>query len=178
AVREQEARRIIEEYEREAAAAVPPQQQGLDDIGDGENAAFCALLEGSRVVIFSYLAPRIGAKNAVSMLAKSVEKARAKAPLAFKDANWRADGSLREDGSVDPDRLLRNAAALPAETRVADYLAGLRELVDLRLRAVEAGLGTPARQELGERLLATRQDPANRKVPQAWLAAFYEGVLA
>ncbi len=176
--REREARRIIEEYERQAAGAVSPPPVGLADIGPAECEALGALLEGIRLALFSYLVPRIGAKNAVSMLVKSLERVRAAAPDVLKDVSWRPDGTLREDGSVDSARLLKNAAALPQGERVSRVLGAMRELWALRLKSVEAGLGAQVRGEIEGRLKATRADPANARVPRSWLDAFYDGVLA
>ena len=95
---------------------------------EGENDAFCAMLDETRKSMFTFLAPLIGIKAATNMLTKTVEKARSKAPVVLKDANWKMDGSLRDDGSVDNERLLKNVASLPAVSRATDYLNGLREL--------------------------------------------------
>jgi hypothetical protein len=107
-----------------------------------------------------------------------VEKARAKAPVVLKDANWRMDGSLREDGSVDPERLQKNASTIPAGTRVEEYLAGLRELLSIRFKAVEAGLGATTAGEMRNRVLATREGLNKGKVPIEWVKLFFDQVVS
>jgi translation initiation factor 2 beta subunit (eIF-2beta)/eIF-5 len=173
---EREERHIIEEFERDLAAASAG-HAALQDIGAQENEAFCALLEETRAVMFTFLLPLIGAKATSNMLNKSLEKTRAKA-LVLKDANWRMDGELREDGSVDPERLLKNLSALAPETRVEDYLDGLHSLVDLRVRAVEAGLGEGTCSDLKARLKAACSILAQASLPAPWVALFQRRVLA
>jgi len=172
-------RRILEDFETaRAARRLPPPGQGLVDIEAAENEAFCSMIEETRTIMFSFLVPLIGIKATNNMLNKSVEKARDKAPVVLKDANWQMDGTLREDGSIDAERVLKNIAALAPSTRVDDYLAGLRELVGLRLRAVEAGLGAGAGADLKARLSAARADLVRRPIQDAWVNAFYSRVLA
>jgi hypothetical protein len=127
--------------------------------------------------MFTFLAPLIGIKAATNMLTKTVEKARAKAPVVLKDANWKMDGSLRDDGSVDSERLLKNVGSLAPVGRVAGYLAGLRELVSLRIKAVEAGLGSTTAGEMRNRVLATREHFSNKPWPKEWVALFYSDVV-
>jgi hypothetical protein len=145
-----------------------------------ENEAFCAMLDETRAEMIGFLVPLIGIRATNNMLNKSVEKARAKAPVVLKDANWRMDGTLREDGSVDPERLLKNAVGLPEATRMDEYLAGLHELVGLRIRAVEAGLGPGPCNDMKARLVAIRGGMQKLSVPmqEEWIEAFYSKVLA
>jgi hypothetical protein len=150
----------------------------LLDVELKENEAFCFMLDETRKAMFTFLAPLIGIKAATNMLNKTVEKARAKAPVALKDANWKMDGSLREDGSVDPERLLKNASSLPAASRVADYLTGLKELCSLRVKAVEAGLGATTANEMKTRVLQTRPHAVDKKIQADWISLFYDEVLA
>jgi len=160
----------------EAPAAAQPHDILLD-IELKENENFCAMLDETRKVMFTYLAPLIGIKAANNMLNKSVEKARSKAPIVLKDANWRMDGTLREDGSVDPERLLKNVASLPAATRVPDYLAGMHELVSLRIKAVEAGLGATTSDEMKAKVLALRESLQQKTVDPAWVDLFFRQVV-
>ncbi|HTA17276.1 MAG TPA: hypothetical protein VK786_05985 [bacterium] len=145
-----------------------------------ENEAFCAMRDETRAEMIAFLVPLIGIRATNNMLNKSVEKARSKAPVVLKDANWRMDGTLREDGSVDPERLLKNAVGLPEATRMDEYLAGLRELVGLRIRAVEAGLGAGPCSDMKARLLSIRGGMQKLSVPmqEEWIEAFYSRVLA
>jgi len=161
-----------------AAAGGPKASDVILDIEMKENDAFCGMLDETRKAMFTFLAPLIGIKASNNMLNKSVEKARAKAPVVLKDANWRMDGSLREDGSVDPERLQKNAAMLPAGTRVDDYLAGLHELLTIRFKAVEAGLGATTAGEMRNRVLATREPLSKGKIPTDWVKLFFDQVVA
>lgn len=160
-----------------AAPAGPKASDVLIDIEQKENDAFCAMLDETRKAMFTFLAPLIGIKASNNMLNKSVEKARAKAPVVLKDANWKMDGTLREDGSVDPERLLKNAASLPAATRVEEYLAGLRELVGLRIKAVEAGLGATTAGEMKNRVLACQAALKQKPIPKEWVEIFFRQVV-
>jgi hypothetical protein len=150
----------------------------LLDVELKENDAFCFMLDETRKAMFTFLAPLIGIKAATNMLNKTVEKARAKAPVVLKDANWKMDGSLRDDGSVDPERLLKNVSSLPAGSRAADYITGLRELCSLRIKAVEAGLGATTANEMKTRVLQTRPHALEKKIPGDWVDIFYHDVLA
>lgn len=159
------------------AAGGPNAADILIDIEQKQNDAFCDMLDETRKSMFTFLAPLIGIKASNNMLNKSVEKARAKAPVVLKDANWKMDGSLREDGSVDPERLLKNAGMIPAGTRVDDYLAGLHELVSIRFKAVEAGLGATTAGEMKNRVLASREAIRSKKIDPAWIDLFFSRVV-
>lgn len=160
-----------------ASAAGPSATDVLIDIEQKENEAFCAMLDETRKAMFTFLAPLIGIKASNNMLNKSVEKARTKAPVVLKDANWKMDGSLREDGSVDPERLLKNAGMIPAGTRVDEYLAGLHELLNIRFKAVEAGLGATTAGEMKNRVLACREIIKGKKIDPAWVDLFFSQVV-
>ncbi len=160
------------------AAAASHASEVLLDIESKENEAFCFMLDETRKAMFTFLAPLIGIKAASSMLNKTVERARAKAPVVLKDANWTMDGSLREDGSVDPERLLRNAGTLPVSSRVPDYVAALKELCTLRVRAVEAGLGATTAAEMKGRVMQTRPRAVDKKIRPEWVQLFYGEILA
>jgi hypothetical protein len=149
----------------------------LLDIEQRENDAFCFMLDETRKAMFTFLAPLIGIKAATNMLNKTVEKARAKAPVVLKDGNWKMDGSLRDDGSVDPERLLKNVSGISAGTRVSDYLAGLRELISLRIKAVEAGLGATTATEMKARVVLSRSHAVEKKINPAWVDLFYRDVV-
>jgi hypothetical protein len=163
--------------EAPSAAGGPSASDLLLDIEQKENDAFCSMLDETRKSMFTFLAPLIGIKAATNMLTKTVEKARSKAPIVLKDANWKMDGSLRDDGSVDNERLLKNVASLPAVSRANDYLAGLRELVNLRFKAVEAGLGATTAGEMRNRSIATREHFTNKPWPKEWVDLFYKEVV-
>jgi hypothetical protein len=163
-----------------AAAPAPAAHggyEGILDIEARENEAFCDMLDETRKAMFTFLAPLIGIKQANNMLNKTVEKARSKAPIVLKDANWRMDGGLREDGSVDPERLLKNVGSLPAATRIHDYLDGMRELVSLRFRAVEQGLGATTAGEMKARVVETKAGLLQKPGDIQWVHVFFKVVV-
>jgi hypothetical protein len=160
-----------------APAAAPAFEDALLDIELPETEAFCAMVDESRKIMFTFLAPLIGIKAATNMLNKTVEKARSKAPVVLKDANWRMDGSLREDGSVDSERLFKNVSGLPAATRVQDFLAGLRELVSLRFKAVEVGLGASTAGDMKAKVMEARGPLVRKPLNEKWVDIFYRRVV-
>jgi hypothetical protein len=148
------------------------------EVESGFNDAFCYMLDETRKAVFSYLAPVIGIKAANIMLTKTLEKARSCAAAMLKDANWRTDGTLREDGSLDADRLLKNAISLPPEERSQLYVQAMHEILNLRLQAVGLGLGSSAREELLERLHLLRvRSFVDRGVRPEWITMFYNEVV-
>jgi hypothetical protein len=157
------------------AAAAEPMP---DDIESVMNDALCFMFEEARKVFFSYLAPVIGIRPANAMLIKTLEKARAKAPVMLKDANWRSDGTLREDGSLDPERLLKNASGIPLAERPKTYLKAMQEVVGLRLQAVELGLGAKPKAELVERIHGLNKRAfLDKGIRPDWVQLFYQEII-
>jgi hypothetical protein len=149
----------------------------LIDIEQKENDSFIHMLDETRKSMFTFLAPMIGIKAANNMLNKTVEKARAKAPVLLKDANWKMDGSLREDGSVDPERTLSNVQKIPVATRVDDFVQGLHALVDMRIKAVEVGLGAKASLDMKMKLSDLRRSFSEKGYKPEWVDIFYSHVI-
>lgn len=174
------------------AAAAPPAGGGapsadgarrslkdeMIDIESKENESFMLMLDETRKSMFTFLAPMIGIKAATNMLNKTVEKVRASAPVLFKDANWKMDGSLREDGSVDPERMLANVQKIPVATRVDDFVNGLHALVTMRIKSVEAGLGAKAGMDMKMKLADLRRIYAEKHVKPEWIDIFYSHVIS
>ncbi len=165
-----------------AAAAAPaaPTSSAKDfliDIEAKEADAFCHMLDESRKAMFTFLAPMIGIKAANNMLNKTVERARAKAPIVLKDVNWRVDGSLREDGSVDTDRIYKNVQGISVATRADDFVAGLKELTQLRIKAVEVGLGAKASQDMKAKIYSSRPAMAGKNHKKEWIDYFFSAVV-
>lgn len=147
------------------------------DIEAKENTAFNYMLDETRKSMFTFLAPMIGIKAASNMLNKTVEKARANAPVLLKDANWKMDGSLREDGSVDSERLLLNVQKIPVATRVDDFINGIHVLVAMRIKSVEAGLGAKASSDMKMKLSELRRNFSDKGIAPQWIDIFYRNIV-
>jgi hypothetical protein len=148
------------------------------DIEAKENEQFVIMLDETRKSMFTFLAPMIGIKAATNMLNKTVEKVRSVAPVLFKDANWKMDGTLREDGSVDPERMLNNVQKIGVATRVDDYVNGLHALVTMRIKSVEAGLGAKAGMDMKMKLADLRRTFGDKGVKPDWIDIFYSHVIS
>ncbi|HXL73578.1 MAG TPA: hypothetical protein VN963_08145 [bacterium] len=94
----------------------------------------------------------VGLKKTCGMLVKTFEDARQKFPDVFRNANWNTGGNLLEDGSLNVSRMLENRSAL--DTKQADMIldTALNSLLNLRLQAIEKGLGADAAHIIKERL--------------------------
>jgi hypothetical protein len=147
------------------------------DIEAKENTAFNYMLDETRKSMFTFLAPMIGIKAATNMLNKTVEKARTNAPILLKDANWKMDGSLREDGSVDSERLLLNVQKIPIASRVDDFINGIHVLVAMRIKSVEAGLGAKASNDMKAKLNELRRNFADKGITAQWIDIFYRNII-
>ena len=103
---------------------------------------FLMLYDEFRNIIAHELTDLVGEKKTFTMLGRTVELARTKYPEVFRNANWDAAGNLLEDGSVDSQRVIENKNAMdPAKADLVLDTA-LFSLLNLRLQAVEKGLGT------------------------------------
>jgi hypothetical protein len=102
---------------------------------------FFMLYDEFRQIIAYELKDLVGDKKTNTMLERTVELARGKYPEIFRNANWDAEGNLLENGSVDSQRIIENKNAI--EPQKADIVvdAALSTLLNLRLQAVEKGLG-------------------------------------
>jgi len=150
----------------------------LLDIESKENEQFVMMLDETRKCMFTFLAPMIGIKAATNMLNKTVEKVRTVAPVLFKDANWKMDGSLREDGSVDPERMLNNVQKIGIATRVDDFINGLHALVTMRVKSVEAGLGAKAATDMKMKLADLRRAFGDKGIKPDWVEIFYSHIIS
>ncbi len=160
-----------------AAGAAGSARDILIDVEQKENDAFNYMLDETRKTMFTFLAPMIGIKAATNMLNKTVEKARTKGPVVLKDANWKIDGSLREDGSIDPDRILANVQKVPVATRVDDFLTAFHALVNLRINAVEQGLGAKTGADLRMKLAELRRPYKDKGLRPDWIDLFFSHVI-
>jgi hypothetical protein len=109
--------------------------------------------EEYRSQIFMDLAPLVGERKANTMLARTVELARTRHPEVFKNANWDWEGNLIDTGFLDSQRMTENHSTLPLDRADAMFDQALYHLMDVRLKAVEKGLGTGMRSKVKARIL-------------------------
>ena len=102
---------------------------------------FLMLYDEFRNIISHELKDLVGEKKTFTMLGRTVELARGKFPEIFRNANWDAAGNLLEDGSVESQRIIDNKNALEAPRAELVLDTALSALLNLRLQAVEKGLG-------------------------------------
>jgi hypothetical protein len=60
---------------------------------------------------------------------------------------------------------------------VVEYLAGLHELMNIRIKAVEAGLGATTAGEMKNRVLACREPLSKKPIPKEWVELFFRDVV-
>ena len=113
---------------------------------------FLMLYDEFRNIIIYELKDLVGEKKTFTMLTRTVELAREKYPMIFRNANWNADGNLLEDGGVDSHRLVENKNALDPQKADETMDMALSSLLKLRLQAVEKGLGTGLKNKIRARM--------------------------
>ncbi len=109
---------------------------------------FLMLYDEFRNIIAHELKDLVGEKKTFTMLGRTVELARGKFPEIFRNANWDAAGNLLEDGSVESQRIIDNKNALDAQRAELVLDTALSALLNLRLQAVEKGLGAGLRNKV------------------------------
>lgn len=109
---------------------------------------FLMLYDEFRNIIAHELKDLVGEKKTYTMLGRTVELARGKYPEIFRNANWDAAGNLLEDGSVDSQRIIENKNALDSQKANLVMDTALSALLNLRLQAVEKGLGSGLRNKV------------------------------
>jgi len=121
-------------------AAPPPPPKKQRQLTETSRLDLLIMFEEARKILFQVVSQLIGAKATLTMLAKTFEKSRTKHPKTYRNSNWKSDGSLREDGSLDKDRTLRNLQDIPVPNRSEELISALADLLALRLSAIEQGL--------------------------------------
>jgi len=94
-----------------------------------------------RQIILEELKDSVGPRKTCGMLVKTFEAAREKFPDVFRNANWDANGNLLEDGSLNANKMLENKDVLDSKQPEALLDTALNSLLNLRLQAIEKGLG-------------------------------------
>ncbi len=113
---------------------------------------FLMLYDEFRNIIAHELKDLVGEKKTFTMLGRTVELARTKYPEIFRNANWDASGNLLEDGSMESQRVIENKNLL--DPLKADLIldTALSSLLNLRMQAVEKGLGTGLKNKVRARM--------------------------
>lgn len=124
----------------EPAQEVAPPPKKTHQLTDMARLDLLIMFEESRKVISQVVSQLIGSKATLTMLTRTFDKSRAKHQKVFRNVNWKADGSLREDGSLEKDRTLKNLAEFPVTQRSEELIQALADLLSLRLQAIEQGL--------------------------------------
>jgi hypothetical protein len=101
-----------------------------------------------RQIFLEELKDSAGPRKTGVMLVKTFEVAREKHPEVFRNANWDSSGNLLEDGSLNIQRMLDNKNAL--DQKQADIVLdeALVFLLNLRLQAIEKGLGADSSNKI------------------------------
>jgi len=107
-----------------------------------------ALYDQFRHMIRKELIDLVGEKKAHTMLTRTLEATRNKFPEYFRNANWDAEGNLLEDGSMDAQRLIQNKAQFDGARADQFQDLALKSLLNMRLMAIDKGLGTATRTRL------------------------------
>jgi hypothetical protein len=105
-----------------------------------------------REVFLEELKDSAGPRKTAVMLVKTFEAAREKHPEIFRNANWDANGNLLEDGSLNIQKIMDNKSALDSKQADITLDSALLSLLNLRLQAVEKGLGPDYAAKIKTRL--------------------------
>jgi hypothetical protein len=105
-----------------------------------------------RAMILEGLKDSVGPRKTCAMLVKTFEAAREKFPDVFRNANWDANGNLLDDGSLNANKMLENRNALDSKQPDVLLDTALNSLLNLRLQAIEKGLGADTAHIIKDRL--------------------------
>ena len=100
-----------------------------------------AMFEESREELLRQVADKIGKKSAQTMMKKTLAKVAKQHLEIFGRAAVNSKNELRDDGTLDQERLTRAFYAVPVEKRVETIQKACFELMEMRFIAVELGLG-------------------------------------
>jgi hypothetical protein len=118
-------------------AVGPAEKATVDDLGHQ--------FEIGRTRMEQVLTPFISEKVAKKMFTWSLERMQKIHPI-LKNVHWSPSGELLDNGSVEVEKLVKNLDSFLGQDVVALTKAALRELLAVRLAAVEQGLGASMRQ--------------------------------
>ncbi len=110
--------------------------------------------EEIRKVIYADLSPRIGTRPVNNMFLRTLEKAAVKYTV-LKNTNWDSSGKLREDGSINPGKFLKNVDFYSDKIKEIDRETeeALGALLYMRVKSVKLGLGSEKYEEVKKNFL-------------------------
>ena len=113
--------------------------------------------EISRARMEQVLTPFISEKVAKKLLMWGLERVQRNHAI-LRNVHWSPGGDLVDNGTIEVNRLVKNAEALPIDQdAVAAAKAALMELVAVRLQAVEQGLGPSMKQAVEKEVMRLRE---------------------
>ncbi len=134
---------------------VPPQSpvNPLNFNGLESDLKFLIFYDEFRVIIAHEITDLVGERKTATMLERTFEIARGKYPSIFKNANWDSAGNLLNDGSLNGQKIIENKSSLRSAHAEVLLDSALTSLLNLRLQAVEKGLGSGLRNKVRAHLL-------------------------
>lgn len=127
---------------------------------------FFMLYDEFRNIIVYELKDLVGEKKTFTMLERTFELARAKYPEILRNANWDENGNLLENGSLDAQRLIDNKKTIDPTKVDAVVDVALSALLNLRLQAVEKGLGSGLRNKVRAHLYQWLNEKIQKSVSE------------
>jgi len=113
--------------------------------------------EISRARMEQVLTPFISERVAKKLLMWGLDRVQRNHPI-LRNVHWSPSGDLVDNGTIEVNRFVKNAEALPADQDpVAAAKAALLELVTVRLSAVEQGLGPSMKQAVEREVTRLRE---------------------
>ena len=137
----------------EAARIEAEKAEAARQIALQKELSFFLLFDEFRAIIGHELKDLVGERKTNNMLVKTFELAREKYPEVFRNANWDTAGTLLENGSLDGTRMAENSVSMDNSRREITVDMGLSLLMNLRMQAIEKGLGVGFKNKLRARLI-------------------------
>ncbi|MBN2753426.1 MAG: hypothetical protein JXR81_01030 [Candidatus Goldbacteria bacterium] len=131
------AKELEKEFAKQIETARP--LSGFGFFGETEKAAMIKMYEEISFELRAVLMKTISEKNVNNMMLRSLEKTALIHPV-LKNTNWGGDGRLKEDGSVDFERLMKNIEQA-GDNKIEKTLSAMMELMAIRFKAVKTGMG-------------------------------------
>ncbi|PKL91308.1 MAG: hypothetical protein CVV21_08840 [Candidatus Goldiibacteriota bacterium HGW-Goldbacteria-1] len=131
------AKELEKEFAKQTEAAQPV--SGFGFYGETEKAAMIKMYEEISAELRNILMSSISEKAVNNMMLRSLEKIALMHPV-MKNTNWDSDGRLKEDGSVDFERFIKNIQQFGNEN-IEKAFSAMMELLAMRLKAIKTGTG-------------------------------------
>jgi len=131
------AKELEKEFAKQTEAVQPA--AGFGFYGETEKAAMIKMYEEISAELRNILMSSISEKAVNNMMLRSLEKIALMHPV-MKNTNWDSDGRLKEDGSVDFERFIKNIQQLGHEN-IEKAFSAMMELLAMRLKAIKTGTG-------------------------------------